>query len=185
MTAIAELLFDRPAAATDQIKRFLDERAKVLDLLSYGLPSATRQIADAVAWFLAMPVGNLIFHAWDKQRAIRNACEQTASRPGAVATVAVAEHTLEMAQRPQVHIEIAGQHIHLLDLVLTVTLHIEGVYVTVYEGRVTGCDAGAASAAAEFGVARPGGDSHPLVRRELRRVSLQPYAPASAAHAAV
>jgi hypothetical protein len=177
MTAIAELLFDRPSVAPDKIRRLLDERAGALDLFSHGLPNASRQVADAIAGFLALPVGNLIFHAWGKHQAIKNACAQTAGRPGGVASVVVAEHMLETSQRPQVYIDIAGQHVHILDLVLLVTLHIDSAVVSVYEGRVNGCQPGEASATAELGVARPGGDSHPLVRRELRRVSLQPNIP--------
>ncbi len=175
MTAIGELLFDRPGDAAVEIRRFLDERAGPLDLVTYGLSNATRQVADAVASFLDMPVGNLVFHAWDKHQAIKNACAQTVDQPGGVAIVAVAEHTLETAQRPRVHVDIAGQHIHVLDLVLSLTLHIDSVVVTVYEGRVTGCQPGTASATAELGVARPGGDSYPLIRRNLPRVSLHPH----------
>jgi len=172
MSTIAELLFDRGAAA-DQLRRLLDKRATALGLLTYGLADATRQVADAVAGLLTMPVGNLIFHAWTKHQAIRHACAQTAGRAGGAASVVVAEHTLETTHRPRVNLDIAGRQVPILDLVVTLTLHIESVVVTVFEGRVTGCEPGAATSTAELGVARPGGDSHPLVRRELRRVSLQ------------
>ena len=175
MTAIVELLFDRPGHAADEIRRLLDERAGPLDLVSYGLRNATRQVAQAVAGFLDMPIGNFVFHAWDRHQAIKNACAQTVGQPGGLAIVAVADHTLETQQRPRVQVDMGGQHIQVLDLVLSLTLDIESVVVTVYEGRVTGCQSGAASATAELGVARPGGDSYPLIRRNLPRVSLHPH----------
>lgn len=179
MTAIAELLFDRPGKAADQIKGLLNKRTAALGLLSHGLPDATRQVANAVAGLLAMPVGNLVFYAWDKQRAVRDACAQTDGRPGAVATVVVADHTLETEQRPRVHIDMAGQRIPILDLVLALSLQIDAIVVTVAEGRVVAAAAGDASGAVEFGVARPGGDLYRLVRRELRRVALAPHGPST------
>ena len=72
-----------------------------------------------------MPVGNLLFAAFEKHQAIHDACVQTRDKPGATAAVVVAEHTLTSSQRPQIDIDVAGKDFEVLELVLTVTLRIQ------------------------------------------------------------
>jgi hypothetical protein len=174
VTAIADLLFDQPQTAGEQIGRHLAEKAAALGLLSHGLDNLPQQIGQAAASLFDQPVGGLVMFAWAKQRAISAACASTKGIPGATESVVVADHSVETEQRPRIYLDVAGQRIALLELILTVTLHLESITITVTEGRVTDVGPGDASSTAELGVAMPGGHTYPLVRRELVRLSLRP-----------
>jgi hypothetical protein len=174
MTAIAELFFDHPKAAGSQITRHLEKNPSALGLLNRGVSNLPQQIGLAMANLFDDPLAGVVLYGWVKQRAIRAACVQTTGIPGATESVVVADHTVEVEHRPRVFLDVAGQRIALLELVLAVSLHLESVTVTVIEGRLTAVGPGDASSTAELGVAMPGGHIYPLVRREVARVSLKP-----------
>jgi hypothetical protein len=174
MTTVAELLFERPADRAEQINRELEKRAGALGLLGYGVPGLTRQVANAIAGLLDLPIGGLVLSAWKKQQAIQAACAQTRGIPGATASVVVASHTLQTSQQPRVYLDVAGGQVPILELALALTLDIDAITVNVLEGNVTGCGAGTATASCELGAAIPGGQPHPLFQRSLKQINLQP-----------
>jgi hypothetical protein len=174
MTTVADLLFERPTDRAEQINRQLEKQAGTLGLLSHGVPGLTRQVANAVAGLLDLPIGGLVLGAWKKQQAIRAACEQTHGVPGATASVVVANHTLQTSQQPRVYLDVAGAQVPILELNLVLMLDIDAIMVNVLEGHVTGCGAGTAAASCELGVAMPGGQPHRLFHRSLKRIHLQP-----------
>jgi hypothetical protein len=177
MTTIAELLFDDPRNAVRSIREQID-RVHVVDALPQPVATVSHlgdQLAEAIGEFVHMPVGNLLFSAFDKHRAITDACAQTRGKPGATAAVVVAEHTLTSSQRPQVEIDVAGKDLELLELVLTVTLHLQMLTVMVTDGQVVGYSAGEADSNAELGIARAGGEAYVLVHKELPQVTLTPW----------
>jgi hypothetical protein len=174
MTTIADLLFEEP----DRAAGILQDR--LIDLkVATGLPAAVAnvpnlpgQVADAVAGFLQMPVDDLIASAWHGLRAVQDACRQTRGKRGAAVQVALIEQTLKLTQRPKIRIDVASEHFVVLELVLSVTLHIESATVHVLEGQIIGYGAGNASSTAELGIARPDGEPRALVRKEVLRLVL-------------
>ena len=176
MTTIAELLYDDPASAVQQLRDEIEHVHVVGDLPEpvAAISHLGDQLAEAIGEFLHMPVGNLLFAAFEKHQAIHDACVQTRGKRGATAAVVIAEHTLTSSQRPQIDIDVAGKDVELLELVLTVTLHIQMLTVTVTEGEVASYAAGDTASTAELGIARANGDSHVLVQKELPHVTLPP-----------
>lgn len=183
MTTVADLLIDEPGQISHAVHRRLDDVGLVVTAPT-ALPRGSdlsHQVADAVAGFLQMPVGNVLFWAWDRQQAVRRACEQTIGRPGATQRVVVGHHTLTSVQRPSVGLDLGGQATTVLELVLTLTMDIDSVVVDVLEGRVVGSGAGSATCSAELAVARPGGTPRVLFERTAPRVELSPYRPVATA----
>jgi hypothetical protein len=176
MTQLADVLLTAPDTAAETISRRLDTLGIVLAPVAIAAGvDLPRQVADSIADFLAMPVGNIVFWAWDKHHAVQRACLETRDRPGATLSLAVGRHTLTATHRPRIRLDVAGQDLPLLDLELSLTVHVVSIVIEVREGQVTGSGPGHASVIAELGAARPGGGSPVvLLHKETPRVTLPP-----------
>lgn len=117
----------------------------------------TDHVAQALAAFLRLPLGTLLFWAWERQPAVRRACLETAGRVGAVQQITVTEHDLESVQRPSLHLDLGGRRMLLLDVVVRLGLHLRSVVVTVEEGQVIGTTSAETSCLGQLTVSLPGG----------------------------
>lgn len=177
MTRLADILLAAPDTAAETISRRLDSLGIVLAPVAIaGGGNLPRQVAESIAAFLAMPLGNIVLWAWDEHQAVQRACAETRDRPGATRSLAVGRHTLTSTQRPRIRLDVAGQDLPLLDLELSLTVHVVSIVIEVREGQVTGSGPGHGSVVAELGAARPGGGSPiVLLHQETPRVTLSPW----------
>src|SRR5437762_929269 len=108
MTAIGDLLYDVPRDdAHSAIRQCLTELGIIAALPAplVAIHDLGDQLAGAIASFLDMPVGNLLFAAWDKERAVQQACQDTRGKDGTTTTVSLLQQTLTSTQRPTIDIE--------------------------------------------------------------------------------
>lgn len=184
-SSVAALLVEDPRTIGEALHRRLLE----LDLESAtGLPSVgggdpgddtgfdvVRRVAEALAGFLTMPLGDFVAAAWQQQPAVQHACRQTDGRPGATRRIDVGEHTLECVQRPCVELDLAGARTPVLDVAVTVALAVERVTVDVEAGQVVAVGAGQGSCVAELALARPGERLRRVFVRETAALALSAY----------
>jgi Protein of unknown function (DUF2510) len=176
--SIADLVVDDSARVAESIRQRLSLNGLVA-AASFGLSEGydlVGQAAEALASFLGMPIGNLVFWAWDRQQAVQGACRATAGRPGAEQRVVVGEHTLELVQRPAIHLDVGAVRRPVLDVVLSLAVNVQAIVIDVEEGRVTGTGSGEASSVGELGAARPGGEPRVLFHKEVPLFELPAYA---------
>jgi hypothetical protein len=167
MTTLAELLYgDRAHAARD-----LRNRAPALLAASsapaLGVTINPLELATTISRLLDMPVGDLTMYAWEQQRRVRAACQQTREHPASRQIVRLLEHTFTSTQHPTVDVEAGPVHATLLTLTVHVEIAVNPTDIVVESGRIVDVRPGTASATAKLLV----GDVV-LTQRQTRRLDL-------------
>lgn len=114
-----------------------------------GVVVPPAELAISISSLLAMPVGNLAIMAWDQQRRVRAACEQTRQHPGRREVLRLL-YIVSSTQRPTIDLEAGPVNITLLTLTLRVDLTVNATNLLVEEGRIVEVHAGAVSASASL-----------------------------------
>ena len=167
MMTLASLLYgDDQQAATRlsaQAPTLLTDRRTA----GLGVVVPPTDVAAAIADLLTMPVGNLALVAWQRQHAVRAACETTRAQPGSRRVLRLLEHTVRSEQHPSIDVEAGPLHAPLLSLTLRVEMSITAVQLVIEEGGIVGVYPGPASASATLSA----GDVV-LARRQVTAIDL-------------
>jgi hypothetical protein len=124
-------------------------------------------IAGAIASLLDTPLSDLIFAAWATFRGVQDARKATRGKHGARREIIIANHTVHSVQHPKIKCESQGRTLFTLDLDLTLSLQVDAVVVTVFEGEVVQIGPGSATAKASLTAGRV-----PLILEHTHRVAL-------------
>lgn len=149
MTTVTQLLF----GTVEQGIKTLDARAGPLTAMLRGAPGvavAPADVATAITDLLDVPLGNLALAAWDQQRRVRAALDETRRQPGSRQVVRLLEHTISSTQHPTLDVESGPVRARLLSLTLDVAIAINATELVIEGGRVVEVRAGAASASASL-----------------------------------
>jgi len=148
MTTVTQLLF----GTAEQGVQTLGARAGPLTTMLRGAPGAVApaDVATAITDLLDVPLGNLAFAAWDQQRRIRAALDETRRQPGSRQVVRLLGHTISSTQHPALDVESGPVRATLLTLTLQVSIAINASELVIERGRVVEVRAGSASASASL-----------------------------------
>ena len=167
MTTLAALLYGDDAQATHSLTSQAPSLLAMSRASALGVVLPPVEIATAISKLLAMPVGNVALVAWDQQRRVRAARQQTRRHPGSREVVRLLEHTVTSKQNPTIDVEAGPVRGTLLTLTLQVEVAIGATDLVIEHGRVVEVHTGAATASAELSAG-----STVLARRALVVVDL-------------
>lgn len=170
MTAVSELLFqadERPEAA---LESSLARAGEPLGDTGPGSVTVTDSaLSTAIAGLLEEPVGNLAVRGWQSHRLVVEACERTRANPGSIEVVELLEHEIASRQHPRLELFVNDVRVRVIQLDLDVALRVDGVGLTIADGRISGWSTGTVVGRAELTAS---GVS--LARREHTLVDLGP-----------
>jgi hypothetical protein len=109
------------------------------------------QVITAVLGLLDIPLADVISGAWESYADVRKAMAETRGNPETdPRQIRIAGHTLTSTHHPSIEGELDGAVVFHLDLDLELSLHFDGVVVTVAAGKVVSIGPGDAVAAASL-----------------------------------
>jgi hypothetical protein len=142
--SLRQLLFPSEAAGKQNVDNHLDV------LVTLPAPVSREQVIAAVLGVLDIPLGDVIFRAWESFSEVRKAMAETRGHPESRQQVRVAGHTLTSTHHPTIECDLEGKKLFDLVLDLDLSLHFDGVVVTVGAGEIVAIGPGDAVGSASL-----------------------------------
>jgi hypothetical protein len=133
-------------------KAEIERNVGLLDAVPVAVPKA--DVARALGGVLDMPLGDVLFGAWETYSGVQRARTETNGQRGARKQVRIAGHTVRSVHHPKLECELSGKKVFELVLDFNLLLEIEAVVVTVVEGKILEIGPGTAIASTSLKAGR-------------------------------
>jgi len=111
-------------------------------LLPSACTSVDVAVVSALASLLNIDAAKALLTGWNKHKEVKQAMALTAATPGLEEVVTIYEHRIHSTYHPNVQVFVDKVKVHTFTFDLNVIFTIEGVAVTLKEGRVTSVRSG-------------------------------------------
>jgi hypothetical protein len=151
-TTLRDVLFENARDGAAHLAELMEEHGKANG--NVGGPARTaipaKEIGEVLWNCLDLPLGGLVFGAWERQELVVKAKERTKANAATAERVRLAGHTVRSRHQPRFEIEIAGATFPAVEFEVSTSLALDAAVVSVSGGRVTGVAPGACSAKASL-----------------------------------
>jgi hypothetical protein len=127
----------------------------------------SKEIAELLWDSLDLPLGGLVFGAWERHELVEQARQRTKANAATTERVRLAGHTVRSEHEPRFEIEVGGVSLPVLELQLAASLVLDAAVISVSGGRLNGVSPGACSAQASLSCA-----GQKLCERSVKQVTL-------------
>jgi hypothetical protein len=151
-TTLRDVLFEDVDNGVARLAGLMEEQGKANGTLeaAAGKVVPAKQIGELLWDCLDLPLGGLVFGAWERHELVAKARGRTSAAAGTTERVRLAGHTVRSRHQPRFEIEIAGATFPVLEFEVSTSLVLDAAVVSIGSGRVTGVAPGACSATASL-----------------------------------
>jgi hypothetical protein len=149
-TTLRDILFDPEE----------DQHYAMAKVLSGGRGAApflkvapAKDFAEALWEVLDLPLGEVVFGAWEKCDEIRDALEKTQGSPPTKERVSLANHTIRWSYQPTFEAVMNNKVVARVEANIAFVLKLDGAVLLISAGKLEGVAPGAGTASAELRIA--------------------------------
>ena len=141
--------WDRKLSAIESNDRLSVLKARMLKEGKMRWPVAFEHVVDQLPEMLDIRVRDILAGAWNKQKALLKYLDRNQYPPGQTVQVPLARHVVNSEHRPSINILVNGAPIGRVEFKVTVTLLLEGIVLSIRDGRIMRATTGSCRAKGE------------------------------------
>lgn len=134
--------WDRKLSAIESNERLSVLKARMLKEGKMRWPVAFEHVVDQLPEMLDISLRDILAGAWNKHKALLKYLDRNQYPPGQTVQVPLAKHVVNSEHRPSINVLVNGAPIGRVEFKVTVTLLLEGIVLSIRDGRIIGATTG-------------------------------------------